>query len=412
MRTITDIKPNLLEVSKQLTVSRVKELSAERRSLTEFLDAKDSTTLEGTPLAGLSPFEAQFAVHGIRTKTRLRAGVRASKLEDLVTLGVEGNPELGKALFTEWVRRKTVEAFYADEPVVRSPSLTYDDFPVGSPMRPYQDATDIRADQIQPAIPIGRLVALETATDRPVVQTMSFEDNTNAVRRPRVGEEGDIPKAKLTMSKGNVPIYKYGRGIEMSYEVMAFAPIDQVGFFISRVALQAQIDQVSDVVDVMVNGDGNGNAATVDTRAALDPASSAGQLTYKAWINWKMAFKNPYVLTTILARGDAAAKILLMDVGTANTTVAEASQYVGTGEVDVINPELSRRVLVGITDDAPSNYLVGFDDRLAIQRIYAPSMDIDEVVRWANKQTQVLYSTVMEGFAKIDRKSVRLLNLT
>lgn len=406
--TITDIRTNALELAKGLTKERILDLNKEVRSLTAYLEEEDDTQYDGE-LAKLDGFQRFLAVNGIRTRSNPAAGIRAMSARDLLGLKTDGNPELGKVLFTEFKRRVVADAFLG----TRAPSVSLDDYTSGGVLRGYQDDTVPRAPGLAPAIPIAELIALDTASDSDAVRAVYYNDEPAQVRRVRVGEEGMIPKAKLRAATQTVHMFKYGRGIEVTYETLAFQPLDMVAFFLARAAIQTQIDQVSGVIDTMVLGDGNANAATVDTRLGLDPAATtAGTLTLRVWLAWKFRFANPYTLTHVLAPEDAALQLMLLNIGTPNATLAEAAPNLGAGGVNLINPELSRTVRLGVTSDAPAMKYVGFDSRFAIQRVYAPAMDIEETVRWADRQTQVLYTTIMEGFVKLDKKAVRILDLT
>jgi hypothetical protein len=67
-------------------------------------------------------------------------------------------------------------------------------------------------------------------------------------------------------------------------------------------AVQAEIDKVAAVIEVLVNDDGNNNAAIVHALTGLDPSTTANLLTLKAWLAFKVKFTNPYMVTAAQAR--------------------------------------------------------------------------------------------------------------
>ena len=90
-----------------------------------------------------------------------------------------------------------------------------------------------------------------------------------------------------------------------SYEALRFQRLDLFTVTLNQIGAYIARAQLHDAVDVLINGDGNGNAASVITPATV------GTLTYgdmvKLWAN--MA---PYELNTILAPTAEMQKILAL----------------------------------------------------------------------------------------------------
>lgn len=353
----------------------------------------------------LDAFERLLMVKGIRVAGIPWRGLHADRFETF-----SRDPE-SVELCNEWVSR--IWRSVAHRPPAHA-RLTFgsDDVPLNSALRPYYDAAGLRALQIQAAIPLGELLANTSTIDQETYRAAYLtEPSVASIRMVRVGEAADIPKTTVQTREQAVYLHKYGRAIEITYEAIRRQPIDRVALLIARIAVQADVDKVATAVDTLVNGDGNGNAATVVNLTTLDSTTTANILTLTAWINFIQQFPNPYALTTVLGRTAATTALMVLNVGTANTMLAELHTTLGIGGLRPINPELSGTVAVGTTNDAPASRLVGFDRRFALEQLIEANADINETMRWIINQTEVLTLSEVVGFDIMDASAVKILNL-
>jgi hypothetical protein len=349
---------------------------------------------------GMDAFERQLALRGITTSTNSERGFYADRLDKFEEFG-----GAGRALMVEWMARQ-----YRKVSSGRS-VLSSDSAIAGSAMSPYFDAAAARAAQMAPAIPLAELIAMQTQIDSNVYRALYLNDDEKEYRMVRVGETAEIPGAKLTEGERPIDLYKYGRKLSISYEALRRVPIDTVAFYIARMAMQAEVDKVKTVLAVIVNGDGNaGTAAQVIDMTDLDDAATPGKLTLKAWLAFKLKFRNPYALTHELAQEDAVLQQLLLDTGSANVPVLTLAGATKFGGFTPMNPALSDNVRYGITDDAPSKKIVSLDSRFAIEQVTEIGGTIQETMRWINNQTQDLVFTEVEGYAVIDGKAAKILD--
>ena len=101
-------------------------------------------------------------------------------------------------------------------------------------------------------------------------------------------------------------LHKRGRMLVASYEAVRCQKLDlfsvtlrQIGAHISRMHLE-------DAIEVLMEGDGNGNAAAVDSTA------TEGTLTYEDLVDFWAKF-DPYEMNTLLVAGDVMVKLLKLD---------------------------------------------------------------------------------------------------
>lgn len=354
----------------------------------------------------LDAFERLMLEAGIRTKSDPIGGYWASNA------GAFTRNAGTKALLSEFCARNWRKVSYGVNEQ-RSVFLGSDGI-AGSFERPYADAMGVRPSQrIAPAIPLSELVSMTTAIDGDAYRSYYLAYDAAALRRFRVGETSDIPIAKLTGAERTIRLKKYGRGIQASYEDLRRMRVDKLAFYIQWMALQSEIDKVAAALDVLVNGDGNsGTAPTTHNLTAMDTAATAGTLTLKGWLNFKMQFANPYAVTTALMTSATALQLALLNAGSANiplVTIPGGAGALGTS-LTPIN-QFADSVRYGWTSDAPALTIVAFDNRFALERVTEIGSEISEMERYITNQTQIMTMTEVEGYASVDQASVRLLNV-
>lgn len=356
----------------------------------------------------LDAYERLLQQAGIRTKSDPVAGHFASKAD------VFTKNKATRALFVEFFARNWRKVSFGQMNTQERATLLSDDGVTGSWERPYAYAATARQDkQVAPAIPLSELVAMTTPIDADTYKAWYLTYDAEQLRKFRVGESATIPLAKIVGSDRNISLKKYGRAIEASYESLRRIRVDKLARFVQLMAVQSEIDKVAAVIDVLVNGDGN--ASTTPTNhnlTALDSGTSAGTLSIKGWLAYKMKFVNPYMITTALMREDVALQLALLDVGSANIpliAIPGGPGGLGTG-LRPIN-RTSDDVGYGWTSDAPANKIVGFDNRMAIERVTEIGAEISEMERFVLEQTQVMTMSEVEGYAVMDPNATKTLTV-
>ena len=375
----------------------------EGMSLSAFLETEDPS--EGYD-DGLDAFGRILEVAGLRTKSLPHLGIYASRYEDF------SESDNTRALLPELAARIMREVKFGRPALtgdVRRDLYASTDYAPGTPMRPYAEAAARWEQQIQPAIPISELIAITTPIDGDSYRSFYLAHDAEKTGMKRVAESAEVPASKLTGNKQTVDLYKYGRRLVATYEQLRRQPIDLVALHLRQIAVQNEVDKLSDVISVLVNGDGNNNAATVHNLTALDAAATAGTLTLKAWLAFKLQFDGAYIMSHALARSGVVLSMSLLQMGTANVPmIAMGSAF---GGLTPINRGLSDGVRVGHTGEAPADKIVGIDARFAIQQLTEIGSDITEVERFTTRQTQDITMTEVMGFAILDKNATRVLNL-
>lgn len=352
----------------------------------------------------LDAFSRLLRQAGIRTRSNPAAGYWASNASEFFERG-PGN----RALYTEFFARKWREVIFA--PSAQRAVLLSSDGTPGSWERPYVDATMARWDErIAPAIPLSELVAMTTPISGQDYRSFYLTYDAEQLRKFRVGESAEIPIATISGSENIIRLHKYGRGLRASYEELRRMRVDKLARFIQVAAVQSEVDKVAAAIDVLINGDGNNNAATNHDLTTLDSGATAGTLTLKGWLAFKMKFAQPYTITTALMQEAVALQLALLNTGSANIPLVQANLGGLGTSVTPIN-QFADGVRYGWTAEAPALKIVGFDRRFALEHVVEIGGQIDEMERFITNQTQVMTMTEVDGFAIFDKNSVRVLDV-
>lgn len=365
------------------------------------------------PEGQLDAFGRLMMAAGIVTRSMPEFGLWASKGESFF------QNEQTRALFPEFMARVWRRTSYGtrySHPGQQNRSTLYDlaDGAPGSWLNPYFDAAQARwSENIAPAIPLSEVVAITTPITGNTYRAFYLTHTASKVRMVRVGSGADLPESKLASSEHTIPVYKYGRQLKATYEDLRNMRVDRIALHIAQLAIQAETDKVATALDVMVNGDGNsGTAATNYALNTLDAAAVSGTLTLKGWLAFKMKFANPYTITGALTREAVALQMMMLNTGSANVPLVQVAMPSGFGYFSPINPGLADNTRLGWTSDAPANVIVGFDRRMAIERVVEIGGDISEVDKVIGNQTQIFTMSEVEGYAVFDANAAKTLTLT
>lgn len=367
---------------------------------------------------GLDAFGRVLKEADILSRSHPEMGVYADSwdeaFEDNPKLNSDGNRQRGRTLAMEWCVRQYRMSSNNGLSANTRQVFGSGDAVLGTWLRPYFDQAQARVQALTPAIPLAELIAVTTPIEGNTYRAAYITDTDNPSKRfVRVGETGEIPRITLKESERTVTLYKYGRALESSYEALRRQRLDRVALLIQLMAIQAEVDKVATALDVILSGDGNSaTAATNHNLTTLDAAATVGTLTLKAWLAFRLKFVNPYTLTTILAQDVVILQTQLLSTGSANIPLVAINSASGFGGFVPINPQqLGDAVRYGVTQDAPASKIVGIDRRMALERVTEIGSDITEIERFATRQTEVLVMTEVEGYAVMDPRASRVLNL-
>lgn len=209
---------------------------------------------------------------------------------------------------------------------------------------------------------------------------------TEEEKEIKVVKEGAfIPETTIRTKENLVKLKKRGRSLVASYEAIRFQRLDlftvtlrQIGAYIARTLLK-------DAIEVLENGDGNGNAA--ETVSIAQP----GSLTYADLVNFWNGF-DPYELNTIVADPAVMAEMLNMEQF---RDAAAGLNFHGKG--DMITP-LGAKLLK--SNAVGEGKLIGLDKTAALEMVKAGDI-LTEYDKLIDRQLERAVISCTAGFAKI-----------
>lgn len=402
---VTDMRPRPNDVLRDMgNCTLQREAYAAGMSISAYLEHQDPSVGYND---GLDAFQRLLKAANIRTFSDPARGIYADLWERF------DQNEGTRALAIEWAARRWRAVSHGQDPSTRALYASTDQA-AGSVMEPFVNNAQGRYLQLAPAIPLEELVAITTPIVGDAYRAFYLTNDAPNQRFNRVTQGAEVPRARLIGADHTVRLHKYGRALDVTYEILRRQRIDVVGLHIARLAVQAEIDRVAAAIDIFINGDGNANtAATNFNLTVLDPAAVAGTMTAKGWITYKAQWVNPYIVTTVLTQTAGGVQLELLQLGSANipllTLTGPGSERIGG--LNLMQPQLADNVRLGITADAPVLKLVGFDRRFALERVTEIGSDITEIEKFVVRQTNTIVMTEVEGFVVFDQFACKTLNI-
>ena len=318
------------------------------RSFTQVLESRDpSEQYRGTALEGLDAFQRQLKRFDIKVKgTGSDVVAKFFRTAD------------SAVLFPEYIARS---------------------------VRQGMEETDL----------LPQLTAAVTRFDGMDYRSITSEAGGEEKELRRVDEGTEIPSTTVKVQENLVKLNKRGRMLVASYEAVRCQKLDlfsvtlrQIGAHISRMHLE-------DAIQVLMEGDGNGNAAPVDSTATEDT------VTYEDLVDFWAKF-DPYEMNTLLVGNDVMVKMLKLEEFQNPLT---GLNFQGTGRLSTpLGASLLR------TSAMPAGTIIGLDRRFALEMVQGSDVLV-EYDKLIDRQLERAAITTISGFAKLFQGAARVLEL-
>ncbi len=211
----------------------------------------------------------------------------------------------------------------------------------------------------------------------------------------RVEEGAAIPATTVKTQENLVKLHKRGRMLVASYEAVRYQKLDLFSVTLRQIGAQIARSQLEDAVDVLMNGDGNGNAAPSSA------VKTSGSLTYDDLVEFWAKF-DPYEMNTLLVPGDVLIKLLKMAEFQNPLT---GLNFQGTGKLATpLGAKLLR------TSAVPAGKLIGLDSRYALELVKNSEVTV-EYDKLIDRQLERAAITSIAGFAKLFQEAARVLTV-
>ena len=233
--------------------------------------------------------------------------------------------------------------------------------------------------------------------DSNIVKSASLDllsaENKKSVKKMRITEGADLPTAKIRIGEKAISLWKHGRAIEMTYEAARRMRIDLFAKQMSAITRDIAFQNFDSAMDVLVNGDGNDNAAKELTSLSnLDALT--GEALASAMIDYW--FTNHYVADTITMNKEKYKKLFGMTFDSSNVPGA-------TSKLSFNFPQIGSQTVTVLCGDVPqigSKDVILLSNRdMSLIRYEENGSNIQENQSFARNQTSLMTISENSGYA-------------
>ena len=216
-----------------------------------------------------------------------------------------------------------------------------------------------------------------------------------------VGEGALIPQTEIRAADHLVSLKKRGRMLVSSYEAIRFQRLDLFSVMLRQIGNQIMRMHLEDAIDVIVNGDGNGNSAEELAVGDDTIGGTAGSLSYEELLAFWNRF-DPYTMNTMLVAPDVMIKIL--NCSEFKNPMAGLN-FQGSGEPG--NPLGAKLIRCSAMKAGTA---IGLDKGYALEMVTAGDVSV-EYDRLIDRQLERAAITSISGFAKLYTEASKVLKV-
>ncbi len=241
---------------------------------------------------------------------------------------------------------------------------------------------------------LPKLVASVTNIDSLDYRSITSIPSDDDKALKEVAEGSAIPQTVVKTRENLVKLKKRGRLLVASYEAIRFQRLDLFTVTLRQIGAYIAKAQLADAIDVIVNGDGNNNAAATT-------AGSGAALSYADIVNlWKDL--DPYEMNVLIANNADAVNML--NLAEFKDSAAGLSFHATGKMITPIGAELIR------SSAAESGKIIGLDRNCALEMVKAGEV-MTEYDKLIDRQLERAAITSIAGFAKIFTEASRVLEV-
>ncbi len=239
------------------------------------------------------------------------------------------------------------------------------------------------------------IVATTTRINSLDYRTIASVPTTDDKELKDVEEGASIPETEVKTQESLVKLHKRGRMLVASYEALKFQKIDLFSVTLKQIGAHIARQQFADAVNVLVNGDGNENAATVISSA------TDGSLSYTDLLALYNQL-DPYTLNRLIVSPATMLKLMNLDEFKNPLT---GINFQGTGNPG--NPLGAKLLRSNAIED---DKIIGLDASCALEMVIASDINVD-YDKLIDRQLERAVITTTAGFAKIFNDASAVLTI-
>lgn len=248
---------------------------------------------------------------------------------------------------------------------------------------------------------LDEITATTTVIDAMDYRSIYSESDEDTMGAKAVAEGAEIPATKVKTKDHLISLTKRGRMLVASYEAVRFQKLDLFGVMLKQIGSYIQKMQIADAIDVLKNGDGNNNAATVYSVGTSPISGTSGKLEYAQLVEFWGEF-DPYTMNGMLMNASTMTKLLKISELQNPLT---GLNFQGTGVLSTpLGAKLHRTSCVG------DNTIIGIDSRYALELVRAGDVLV-EYDKLIDRQLERAAITSISGFGKICDGAAKVLSV-
>ena len=247
---------------------------------------------------------------------------------------------------------------------------------------------------VQEANVLAHLVGSVTHIDGMDYRSITVENDENQELK-LVSEGAAIPGTTIRAQSNLVKLRKRGRMLVASYEAIRHQKLDLFSITLRQIGANIAAMQLADAVEVLIDGDGNGNAAVVHQ------VKNKGVLTYEDLVDLWVKMR-PYEMSTMLVSEDLMGQLLKLPE---LQNPLGGMNFAGTGKL--VTPFGATLLCVC---NMPAGYIIGLDKRYALELVECGDVCV-EYDKLIDRQLERAAITVTCGFAKMFRDAGMILEV-
>ena len=324
------------------------------KSFTQVLESLDpSENYRGTALENTDAFQRQLKRFGIRAK------------------GLDSSP---------------VEKFFA----TMDSAVLFPEY-IARTVRQGMEENDI----------LPNIVASTTVIDAMDYRSIYSVPTEDDKMLKEVAEGTEIPTTEIKTKEHLVSLKKRGRMLIASYEAIRFQKLDLFGVMLRQIGSYMHKQLLQDAVAVILDGDGNENAAMEYSVGSSPISGTSGKLEYAQLVEFWAQF-DPYTMNTILCSTPTMTEMLkIPELQNPMTGL----NFQGTGKLSTpLGAQLFR------TGAVAENMIIGLDNRYALEQVRAGDVMV-EYDKLIDRQLERAAISTIAGFAKICDGASCVLNV-
>jgi hypothetical protein len=209
-----------------------------------------------------------------------------------------------------------------------------------------------------------------------------------------IGDKAEIPTLQVAEQLHSITVPDYGVTLKTSYKALRHRTTAQFKVLLWYIGFRLQADKMGLIVNTIIDGDGNDNAAEVINTA------TSGSLTYSDLVTlWNEFF--PFEMNTIVCHKDKLKSILTM---TEFKDPMAGFRFQRTGEL--VSPLGSTLIRC---DDVPTDLVIGLDNRFAVEEVISQPLmvEYDKVIEQKLEEAVISESI---AYAKVIKEAALVLD--